>query len=157
MGNTKLFESHIAIVSQNATHLAISWPHSHLSCQWASVSFGLRCNLDLSPALCSLSRGHFASPAVLRHRRRCTVRDTQAASMSFFVVLIALIPVRSEPSFLACCKMQWGACTCSCGTRTRSLSAIVLLPCWKRLRHEHNTVLMSQAGLSLYGFPGRGL
>ena len=37
-------------------------------------------------------------------------------------------------------------CVCACGTRTRSLSAIVSLPCCRRLRHEHNPVLISQAG-----------
>ena len=39
-----------------------------------------------------------------------------------------------------------GASVCSCGTRTRSLSAIISLPCCKRFRHEHNPVLMSQTG-----------
>ena len=43
-------------------------------------------------------------------------------------------------------KMLRGACVCPCGTRTRSLSAIVSLPCCRRLRHEHNPVLISQAG-----------
>ena len=67
-------------------------------------------------------------------------------SISSIVCLIALISVTSGPNFLACFKMLWGACVCSCGTRPRSLSAIVSLPCCRRLRHEHNPVLISQAG-----------
>ena len=67
-------------------------------------------------------------------------------AMSSIVFLIALISVTSGPNFLACSKMLRGACVCSCGTGTRSLSAIVSLPCCRRLRHEHNPVLISQAG-----------
>ena len=48
--------------------------------------------------------------------------------------LIALISVTSGPNFLACSKMLRGACVCSCGARTRSLSAIVSLPWCRRLR-----------------------
>ena len=58
--------------------------------------------------------------------------------------LMALISVILGPNFLA--KMLRGACACSCDTRTRSLSAIVSFPCCRRLRHEHNPVLISQAG-----------
>ena len=47
---------------------------------------------------------------------------------------------------LAVSKMLRGACVCSCGTGTRSLSAIVSLPCCRRLRHGHNPLLISQAG-----------
>ena len=65
--------------------------------------------------------------------------------MSSLTCLIALISVTSAPNFLACSKMLRGACVCSCGTSTRSLSAIVSLPCCRRLRHEHNPVLISQA------------
>ena len=67
-------------------------------------------------------------------------------AMSFIVCLIALISVTSGLNFLACSKMLRGACVCSQGTRTRSLSAIVSLPCCRRLRHEHSPVLISQAG-----------
>ena len=81
----------------------------------------------------------FARPAVPRHLRRCTVCDTQAVGDELDCVFDC-------PHFLASSKMLRGACVCSCGTRTRSLSAIVSLPCCGRLRHEHNTVLISQAG-----------
>ena len=67
-------------------------------------------------------------------------------AMSSIVCFIALISVTSGPNFLACSRMLRGACVCSCGTGTRSLSAIVSLPCCRRLRHEHNPVLISQAG-----------
>ena len=67
-------------------------------------------------------------------------------AMSSIVCLIALISVTSKPNFLACSKMLPGACVYSCGTRTRSLSAIFSLPCCRRLRREHNPVLISQAG-----------
>ena len=59
-------------------------------------------------------------------------------AMSSIVCLIAVTSVTSGPIFLACSKMLLGACVCSCGTRTRSLSAIVSLPCCRRLRHEHS-------------------
>ena len=93
-----------------------------------------------------IEQGRFARPAVLRHLRRCTVAIHKLWAMSSIVCLIALISVTSGPNFLACSKMLRGACVCSCGTRTRSLSAIVSLPCCRRLRHEHSPVLISQAG-----------
>ena len=74
------------------------------------------------------------------------LRYTSSWAMSSIVCLIALISATSGPKFLACSKMLRGACVCSFGTRTRSLSAIVSLPCCRRLRHEHNPVLISQAG-----------
>ena len=67
-------------------------------------------------------------------------------AMCFIVCLTDLVSVTSGPNFLACFKMLRGACVCSCGTRTRSLSAIVSWPCCRRLRHEHNPVLISRAG-----------
>ena len=84
-----------------------------------------------------IEQGRFARLALQRHLHRCTVCNTQAWAMSAIVCLIALISVTSEPEFLACSKMLRGACVCSCGTGTRSLSAIVSLPCCKRLIHEH--------------------
>ena len=91
-------------------------------------------------------QGRFARPALPSHLCRCTVCNTQAVAMSAVLCLIALTSVTSGPNFLACSKMLHGACVCLCGTRTRSLSAIVSLPCCRRLRHEHNPVLISQAG-----------
>ena len=92
-----------------------------------------------------IEQDRFARPALPRHLRQCTVCDTQAVSS--IVCLIALISVTSGPNFLVPgSKMLRGACVCSCGTGTRSLSAIVSLPCCRRLRHEHNPVLISQAG-----------
>ena len=117
-----------------------------ISCQWASVSSGLWCSSDLVPILCPLSR------AVLPGQpSRATFAGAPFAihnlwAMSSIVYLIALTQVTSGPNFLACSKMLRGACVCSCGTRTRSLSAIVSLPCCRRLRHEHKPVLISQAG-----------
>ena len=67
-------------------------------------------------------------------------------AMNFMLCLIAHISVRSGLSFQAFSRMLPGACVCSCGTRTRNLSAIVSLPCCKGLRHEHDPVLISQAG-----------
>ena len=105
---------------------------------------GLWCSSDLVPMLCRLSvlpgqpsRATFAGAPFAIHR---------LWAMSSIVCLIALISVTSGPNFLACSKMLRGACVCSCGTGTRSLSAIVSLPCCRRLRHEHNPVLISQAG-----------
>ena len=92
-----------------------------------------------------IEQGRFARPAVPRHLRWCTVCDTQAVGDELYCVF-ALISVPSGPNFLACSKMLRGACVCSCGTRTRSMFAIVSLPCCRRLRHEHNPVLISQAG-----------
>ena len=117
-----------------------------MTCQWASVSSGLWCSSDLVLTLCPLSR------AVLPGQpSRATFAGAPFAihrlwAMSSIVCLIALISVTSGPNFLACSKMLRGACVCSCGTGTRSLSAIVSLPCCRRLRHEHNPVLISQAG-----------
>ena len=101
---------------------------------------------DLVPILCPLSR------VVLPGRpSRATFAGALFAihklwAVSSIVCSIALISVTSGPNFLACSKMLRGACVCSCGTRTRSRSAIVSLPCCRRLRHEHNPVLISQAG-----------
>ena len=85
-------------------------------------------------------RGSTGKPRVTR-----SIPDHRTL-LSSIVCLIALISVMSGPNFLACSKMLRGACVCSCGTRTRSLSAIVSLPCCRRLRHEHNPVLISLAG-----------
>ena len=113
-----------------------------MSCQWASVNSGLWCSSDLVLMLCPLSRAvlpgqpshaTFAGAPFAIHR---------LWAMSSIVCLIALISVTSGPNFLACSKMRSGACVCSCGTRTRSLSAIVSLPCCRRLRHEHKPVLI---------------
>ena len=93
-----------------------------------------------------IEQGRFARPAVPRHLRRCTVCDTRLWAMSSIVCLIALISMTSGSHFLACSKMLRGACVCSCGAGTRSLCAIVSLPCCRRFRHEHNPVLVSQAG-----------
>ena len=90
-----------------------------------------------------IEQGCFARPALSRHLRRCTVCDTQAVGD---VCVIAIISVTSGPDFLACTKMLRGACICSCGTRPRSLSAIVSVPYCRRLRHDHNPVLINQAG-----------
>ena len=117
-----------------------------MTCQWASVRSGLWCSSDLVLTLCPLSR------AVLPGQpSRATFAGAPFAihrlwAMSSIVCLIALISVTSGPNFLACSKMLRGACVCSCSTRTRSLSTIVSLPCCRRLRHEHNPVLISQAG-----------
>ena len=115
-----------------------------MSCQWASVNSGLLCSSDLVPILCPLSR------AVLPGQpSRATFAGApihRLWAMSSIVCLIALISVASGPNFLACSKVLRGVCVCSCGTRTRSLSAIGSLPCCRRLRHEHSPVLISQAG-----------
>ena len=117
-----------------------------MTCQRASVSSGLWCSSDLVPILCPLSR------AVLPGQLSCaTFAGAPFAihklwAMSSIVCWVALISVTSGPNFLACYKMLRGACVYSCGTRTRSLSAIVSLPCCRRLRHESNPVLISQAG-----------
>ena len=113
---------------------------------YVELQFGLWCISDLVPILCPLSR------AVLPGQpSRATFAGAPFAihklwAMSSIVCLIALVSVTSGPNFLACSKMLRGACVCSCGTRTRSLSTIVSLPCCRRLRHEHNPVLISQAG-----------
>ena len=93
-----------------------------------------------------IEQGRFARPAVPRHLRRCTVCDTQAVGDELHCVFDCPHFSDVRPNFLACSKMLRGACVCSCGTGTRSLSAIVSLPCCRRLRHEHNPVLISQAG-----------
>ena len=94
----------------------------------------------------SVEVSSFARPALPRYSRRAPLAIHKLWAMSSIVCLIALISVTSGPNFLACSKMLRGACVCSCCTRTRSLSAIVSWPCCTRLRHEHNLVLVSQAG-----------
>ena len=106
-----------------------------MSYEWASTSSGLWCSSDLVFILCPLSR------AVLPGQPSCaTFAGAQFAihklwALSFIVCLTALTSVTSGPNFLACSKMLRGACVCPCGTRTRSLSAIVSLPCCRRLSH----------------------
>lgn len=62
------------------------------------------------------ARATFAGALFVIHKRW---------AMSSIVCLIAPSSVGSEPSFLACSKLLLGACVCSCGARTRNLSAIV--------------------------------
>ena len=93
----------------------------------------------------NLSQGRIARPTLPRHLRQCTVCIRRLWGMSFIVWLFVPISAASGLKFSACSKVLWGACVCSCGTRTRSLSAIVSLPCCKGPRHEHNPVI-SQAG-----------
>ena len=117
-----------------------------MTCQWASASSGLWCNSDLDPMLCPLSRaGSSGLPSRATFAGALSVIHKLWA-MNSMLCLIAPISVRSGPSFLAFSRMLPGACVCSCGTRTRNLSAIVSLPCCKGLRHEHDPVLISQAG-----------
>ena len=117
-----------------------------MSCQWALTDSKLWCSSDLGPILCPLSRAVLPGQPYRATFAGAPFAIPKLWAMSCIVCLIALISVRSEPNFLACSKMLRGACVRSCGTRTRSLSAIVSLPCCNRLRHEHNPVLISQAG-----------
>ncbi len=117
-----------------------------MTCQWASASSGPWCNSDLDPMLCPLSRaGLSGRPSRATFAGALSVIHKLWA-MNSMLCLIAPISARSGPSFLAFSRMLQGACVCSCGTRTKNLSAIVSLPCCKRLRHEHDPVLISQAG-----------
>ena len=99
----------------------------------------------LASHILPIEQGRFARPAVPRHLRRCTVCDTQAVGDELHCVFdcphFSDIRTTQFPGLF-----QDAAGVCSCGTRTRSLSAIVSLPCCRRLRHEHNPVLISQAG-----------
>ena len=116
-----------------------------MSCQWASVSSGLWC-IRLGAHTLPIERGRFARPALPRDLRWCAVCNTQAVGDELHCVCDCPHFSDIRAQFLACSKMLRGACVCSCGTRTRSLSALVSLPCCRRLRHEQNPVLISQAG-----------
>ena len=72
-----------------------------------------------------VEQGRFARPAVLRHLRRCTVCDTQAVGDELHCVFDCpqLSDVRAQ--FLGLFQDAAGCMRMSCGTRTRSLSAIV--------------------------------
>ena len=98
-----------------------------VSCQWASVNSGLWCSSYLVPMLCPLSRAVLPGQLFRAAFAGAPFAIHRLWAMSFIVCLIALISVTSGPYFLAYSKMLRGACVCSCGTRTRSLSAIVLL------------------------------
>ena len=117
-----------------------------MSCQWASVSSRLLCSSDLVPVLCPLSRAVLPGQPFRATFASAPFAVHKLWAMSSIVCLITLISVTSGPNFLACSKLLRGACVCSCGTRTRSPSAIFSLPCCKRLIHEHNPVLINQAG-----------
>ena len=104
-----------------------------MSFEWPSTSSGLWCSSDLVFMLCPLSR------VVLPGQPSCaTFAGAQFAihklwALSSNVCWTALISVTPGPNFLACSKMLQGACVCPCGTMTRSLSAVVSLPCCRRL------------------------
>ena len=104
----------------------------------ALVQFRLGCH-----AL-PIEQDRFARPAVPRHLRRCTVCDTQAVGDALHCVFDCphFSDIRAQCPGLF--QDAVGACVCSCGTRTRSLSATVSLPCCRRLRHEHNPVLIGR-------------
>ena len=91
-----------------------------------------------------VEQGRFAKPALPRHLRQCTFAILAVGDELHCVFEYPHFSDIRAQSLLACSKMLRGAGVCSCGTRIRSLSAIVSLPCCKRLRHEHNPV--SQAG-----------
>ena len=75
-----------------------------------------------------IEQGRFARPALPRTFAGAPFATQELWAMSSIVFLIAHISVTSGPNFLAWSKMLRGACVCSCGTRTTSLSAIVSLP-----------------------------
>ena len=97
---------------------------------WALVQFGLGSHT------LPIEQGRFARPAVRATFAGAPFAIHKLWAMSSIVCLIALISVTSGPNFLASSKMLRGACVCSCGTRTRSQSAVVALPCCRRLGHE---------------------
>ena len=82
-----------------------------------------------------IQQGSFARPALPPTFAGALFAIYELWAMSSIVCLITLISVTSRPNFLACSKMLRGACVCSCGTRTRSLSATVSWPCCKRPGH----------------------
>ena len=136
----------LGFMSRSAKRREQVWENLHVSPRTAPLGSGLWCDSDLLPIISPLSRAvlpgqpsraFFAGAPFAMHR---------LWAMSSIVCLIALISVTSGPNFLACSKMLRVACVCSCGTSTRSLSALVSLPCCRRLRHDHNPVLISQAG-----------
>ena len=113
-----------------------------MSCQWASVSSGLW--FRLGSHTLPIEQGRFARPAVPRRLCRCTGCDTQAVSDELHCVFDC--PHFSDDRAQFPGQFQDAAgCMRICGTRTRSLYAVASLPC-RRRRHEHNPVLISQAG-----------
>ena len=113
-----------------------------------------------------IEQGRFARPALPRRLRRCTFCSTQAVGDEVHSVFDCphSSDIRAQfPGLFqhaaGCMRMVMSykpgwlngrseslSLSLSCGTRTRSLSAIVSLPCCRRLRHEYNPVLISQAG-----------
>ena len=107
-----------------------------MSCRWASVSSRLWCSSDLVPMLCPLSRAILPGQPSRATFAGALFAIHKLWAMSSIVCLVALVSVTSGPKFLAYSKMLRGACVCSCGTRTRSLSAIVSLLCCRRLKKK---------------------
>ena len=84
-----------------------------------------------------------ASPAISVGATFATLR---LLAMSFITFLTALAFVPSGLSIPICFRMLKAPCVCSCGIRTKRLLAIASQPFCKWPRHEHRSVLISQAG-----------
>ena len=84
-----------------------------------------------------------ASPAISVGATFATLR---LLAMSFITFLTALALVPSGLSIPICFRMLKAPCVCSCGIRIKRLLAIASQPFCKWARHEHRSVLISQAG-----------
>ena len=98
-----------------------------------------------------VEQGRFVRPCLpshLRHLRRCDLCNTQAVGdeLRYVLTALALVHVPSGLSNPICFRMLKAPCVCSCGIRTKRLLAIASQPFCKWPRHEHRSVLISQAG-----------
>ena len=90
-----------------------------------------------------VEQGRFVRSSLPRHLRRCSLCSTQTLGMSFitFSTARALLPLGL--SIPICFRMLEALCVCSCGTRTKRLSAIASQPICKCSRHEHISILIN--------------
>ena len=91
-------------------------------------------------------QGRFVRPSLPRHLRRCSLGSTQAVGDELHYVSTALALLPLGIRIPICFRMLGVLCVCSCGTRTRRLSAITSQPFCKWPRHEYRCILIiSQA------------
>ena len=104
------------------------------------------CSFGWGHILCLLSKAGLlglASPAISVD---ATFAALRLLAMNFITFFTALVLVPSGLSIPICFRMLKAPCVCSCGIRTKRLLAIASQPFCKWPRHEHRSVLISQAG-----------
>ena len=100
----------------------------------------------VGPHSLPVEQGRFVRPSFPRHLRRCNLCSTRAVGDELHYILTALALMPSGLSIPTSFRMLQAPCACSCGTKTKRLSAIASQPFCKWLRHEHRSLLISQAG-----------